>query len=223
MQYDVIVQRLENYRKKYAVIQSTMADVLQITQSQYSKIETGKVKLSYDILCKLYEMGWDIDQIITGESMPPVLDMLSQKLTQCDEADRLSLLRLCGWAIERWNVQDAREQKVGEKLLQMHVGLEHDLSALEKLRKACDFSQIKMAEIIGVNIKKYRELEHGSLQLDAELMSNIYEATDCKPSFFMDEDRYYMSVISEECSYDAKRENQLSELLTAQEKFDEMK
>lgn len=220
MQYDVIVQRLENYRKKYAFLQADIASSLDITQSQYSKLETGKTKLSYDALSKLYKLGWDIDMIITGESLAPVLSTLEQRLAQCDEADALSMLRLCGWALERWNLQDAKGPQVGEKLLQVHTGPERDLSALEKLRKVYDLSQIKMAEIIGVNIKKYRELEHGSLQLDAELMSIIYEVTKCKPSFFMDENKYYLSVISEECSYDTTREEQLNELLSMQEKFD---
>ena len=94
------------------------------------------------------------------------------------------------------------------------------MTALEKLRTASGISQEKMVEILGVNIKKYRRLEKGIIQLDAELMAKIYEATKCKPSFFMDENNYYLSIISEECRYGEKREEQLQDLLTMQEKFE---
>lgn len=87
------------------------------------------------------------------------------------------------------------------------------------MRKAFGVSQIQMAEIIGVNIKKYRMLEKGTAQLDAELMANIYEATGCKPSYFVDENTFYLSVISDECRYGDNRENQIKELLEIKEKF----
>ena len=82
-------------------------------------------------------------------------------------------------------------------------------------------SQQQMAEIVGVNIKKYRQLEKGKIQLDAELMANIYEATKCRPSYFLDENSYYLSIISDECRYDQKREEQLNDLLSIQKKFEE--
>ena len=50
-------------------------------------------------------------------------------------------------------------------------------------------------------------------------MANIYEATKCKPAYFMDEKAFYLSVVSEECRYGEDREKQLSDLLSIKEKF----
>lgn len=219
MQYKLIVSRLESYRKKYHIVQTDLADDLEITQSQYSKFEKGAVKLSYEILHKLYKMGWDIDLIITGEGMHPIIDKLKPLQEVMNEEQMISIFKLCEWAIDQWNLQGANENGIGNKLLKLYIGSEHAMTALQKLRVVYNLNQEEMAELVGVNIKKYRELEKGVLQLDAELMSNIYEATKCKPSFFLDENSYYLAVVSDACRNDEKKVQQLQHLLEMQEKF----
>lgn len=219
MQYSLIVRRLEAYRKKYHIPQTELAKDLNITQSQYSKIELGKVKLSYVVLNKLYEQGWDIDEIITGESSEPVLLGIAEAFDENDMKQYMSGMKLCEWAMERWAQNDQKEETIGKRLLKIFLNAEEDETPLQKLRKAFDISQLKMAEIVGVNIKKYRALEKGEIKLDAELMANIYEATKCKPIYFVDERAFYLSVVSEECRYDEKREQQLRDLLSINEKF----
>lgn len=220
MQYSLIVRRMEAYRKKCNIPQTELAKDLNITQSQYSKIELGKIKLSYKVLNKLYEKGWDIDMIITGESSEPVLPSLAEAFAGSDANQYMSGIKLCEWAIEQWAQKAGKEEILGSKLLKIFLSSDENVTPLEKLRKAFGVSQIKMAEIVGVNIKKYRALEKGELELDAELMANIYEATKCKPIYFVDEKTFYLSVISEECQYDEKRETQLNDLLSIKEKFE---
>ena len=123
--------------------------------------------------------------------------------------------------MEHWMEEEGKEEQIGSRLLKIFVSDDQNMTPLEKLRKAYGVSQQQMAEIVGVNIKKYRQLEKGKIQLDAELMANIYEATKCRPSYFLDENSYYLSVISEECRYDQKREEQLNDLLSIQKKFEE--
>lgn len=219
MQYSVIVNRLESYRKKYDVVQTELADDLEITQSQYSKLEKGTVKLPYDIMYKLYKRGWDIDLIITGEGMHPIIDRLKPLQEGVSEEQMVSICKLCEWAIEQWNMQGAKEDGIGNRLLKLYIGSEHALTTLQKLRALYKLNQDDMAELVGVNVKKYRELEKGTLQLDAELMSNIYEATQCKPSFFLDENSYYLAVVSDACRDDEKKIQQLQRLLEMQDKF----
>ena len=220
MQYSLIVRRLEAYRKKCHIPQTELAKDLNITQSQYSKIELGKVKLSYSVLNKLYEKGWDIDMIITGESCEPVLPSLAEAFPENDMKQYISGMKLCEWAMEQWAQKEQKEEILGRRLLKAFLSSDEKATPLEKLRKAFGVSQIKMAEIVGVNIKKYRALEKGAVELDAELMANIYEVTKCKPAYFIDEKRFYLSVISEECRYGEEREKQLGDLLSIKEKFD---
>lgn len=219
MQYDLIVRRLEEYRRKYNIMQNEMADYLEITQSQYSKLEMGKIKLSYDVLDKVYKYGWDIDLIITGEHSNPVLKSLERVLVESSRKEFVSWLRLCEWAMEQWLDEGRKTSIIGYKLIKTFIYAEKELTPLQKLRLTYGLSQARMAEIVGVNIKKYRQLEKGSINLDAELLANIYEETRCRPLFFMDEETYYLSVISEECRYDSQREEQLNYLLSIKEKF----
>lgn len=221
MRYDLIVRGLEAYRKKNNILQNDMAEYLDITQSQYSKLELGKTKISFDVLSKLHKRGCDIDMLITGEGTETILPSLEKIYVESDVQRFNSWLKLCEWAMEHWIEEDGKEEQIGSKLLKIFVHADTDMTSLEKLRKAYGVSQQQMAETIGVNIKKYRQLEKGNIMLDAELMANIYEATKCKPSYFMNENGYYLSVISEECRYGQNREEQLKDLLSIQEKFEE--
>lgn len=222
MQYGLIVKKLQDFRKNSHILQSEMAEYLDMTQSEYSKIELGKTKLSYEVLNKLHKKGCDIDMLIVGKEEKSVLPSLSKLYVESDSSKFISWLKLCEWAMEHWTKEKGKEEAIGSKLLKIFVNTDSDMTALEKLRQAYGgISQQEMADILGVNIKKYRRLEKGQTKLDAELMSNIYEATKCRPSFFLDEDNYYLSVISEECRYDQKREEQLKDLLSMQEKFEE--
>jgi len=214
MQYGLIVQKLQEYRNKSNILQNEMAEYLDMTQSEYSKIELGKTKLSYEVLSKLHKKGCDIDMLIIGEETGTVLPSVERVYVESDTTRFASWLKLCEWAMQHWRNEDGREAQIGSKLLKIFVNAERELTALEKLRAATGISQEKMAEILGVEIRKYRRLKKGKSQLDAELMAKIYEATKCKPSYFIDENNYYLSVISEDCGYNPKREAQLKDLLS---------
>lgn len=221
MQYSLIVRKLQEYRKKSNILQNEMAEYLDITQSEYSKIELGKTKLSYEVLNKLHKKGCDIDMLITGKEADAILPSLEKVYVESDIQKFSSWLKLCEWAMEHWMEEEGKEEQIGSRLLKIFVSDDQNMTPLEKLRKAYGVSQQQMAEIVGVNIKKYRQLEKGKIQLDAELMANIYEATKCRPSYFLDENSYYLSIISDECRYDQKREEQLNDLLSIQKKFEE--
>lgn len=220
MRYDLIVQRLGEYRKKHHILQSDMAEYLDITQSQYSKLELGRVKLPYEALKKLHHQGCDIDMMITGKERDKVLPSLESSYMENDERHIMNWLRMCQWAMDSWREEEGKEEQIESKLLRIFTNEHMGITALERLRKAYGVTQQEMAEITGVNIKKYRQLEKGNALLDAELMANIYEATKCRPSYFVDENNFYLSVISEECRYDANREKQLAGLLSAKKDFE---
>lgn len=221
MQYGLIVRRLEAYRKQNHMSQTALAKELNMTQSQYSKLELGKVKLSYEVMQRLYEHGWDIDMIITGESSVHVLPNLADVFREDDITQYVSGMKLCEWAMERWRQNERKEEAIGKRLLKIFLSSQEGTTPFQKLRQALGMSQVKMAETVGVNIKKYRALEKRELEPDAELMANIYEATGCKPGYFFDERNFYLTVVSEECAYSKRREEQLADLLSVKEKFEQ--
>ncbi len=221
MDYEAIVKRLAAYRKECNLRQNDLAKQFKMTQSQYSKVESGKIKISFDNLYVLQMKGYDIDALILGESKQKLLPCLEQLTHVEDEKQFVSFMKLCEWAWEQWEQDGGVPQGIGGDLLKLWTGIDGQKDTRwVRLRKAYnDISQINMANCIGVNIKKYRLLEQEDIKPDAELLLHIYEKTDCKPGFFMDERGYYLSLINEACKGNERREEQLEEILKMMDKF----
>lgn len=71
--------------------QNDLAKQFKMTQSQYSKVESGKIKISFDNLYVLQMKGYDIDALILGESKQELLPCLEQ-LTHVEDEKQLSVL-----------------------------------------------------------------------------------------------------------------------------------
>lgn len=65
--YKDVLERFVKYREQRNISQNELAQMLCISQSYVSKMEVGKARISFDILTALYQQGWDIDYIITGQ------------------------------------------------------------------------------------------------------------------------------------------------------------
>lgn len=223
MNYDAIVGRLTAYRKKCSMRQNDMAQELKMTQSQYSKVEAGKIKISFDNLYVLQMRGYDVDSLILGEKKEELVPCLKELSKVEDNKKFVSLMKLCEWAWEQWEMDGGVPSGIGGDLLKIWVGVGgQDGTRWMRLRKAYnDISQINMANCIGVNIKKYRLLEQEDIGPDAELLLSIYEKTDCKPGFFMDERAYYLDLINEACKGNERREAQLESVLQVMDRFEQ--
>ena len=221
MDYEAIVKRLAAYRKECNLRQNDLAKQFKMTQSQYSKVESGKIKISFDNLYVLQMKGYDIDALILGESKQKLLPCLEQLTHVEDEKQFVSLMKLCEWAWEQWELDGGVPEGIGGQLFKIWAGVDgRKDSQWVRLRKAYnDTSQMKMANQIGVNIKKYRLLEQEDAKPDAELLLNVYKLTECKPGFFMDERGYYLSLINEACKGNERREEQLQAILEIVDKF----
>ena len=221
MKYDAVVNRLAAYRKQCNLRQNELAEQFSMTQSQYSKVEAGKIKLSFDNLSVLQTRGCDINFLITGQQNEKLLPCLSRLALIEDDSQFLSLMKLCEWAWEQWELDGGVPQGIGGQLFKIWTGVDGQKdSQWVRFRKAYnDASQMKMANQIGVNIKKYRLLEQEDVKPDAELLLNVYKLTECKPEFFMDERGYYLSLINEACKGNERREDQLQAIIEMVDKF----
>lgn len=67
------IQRLKDLREDKDLYQKDLAKILNVTQAQYSRIETGENELSYDSLIKLaifYNTSIDYILGLTNEKKP---------------------------------------------------------------------------------------------------------------------------------------------------------
>lgn len=187
--YQEFLQRMVRYRQQLNLTQEKMGQELGITQSQFSKHELGKTIVSYKMLVTFAGMGWDMDYLFTGKKTAPKSPVLSERIKGLEASKRSAMIRLVAWALETALVRDDKEEDTELKcelcILKNRAEAENTDSILYQLREISDMSQFAMAEMLGVNIKKYRMLERTQIYPDAELLLEIYRTTGCRPSLFL--------------------------------------
>lgn len=194
--YGDFLCRMNQYRMKMQLTQMEMSDLLGTTQSQFSKMELGKTIVSYDILYELYNTGWDVDYMIIGkEKIPWESDLSGILITSIGES-WFDLMEVVVWGIgqiigKEKNYFDS-DIKYEYELLRSLLNRSTSNSILAEIRSIAGITQVAMAEKMGVNIKKYRDLEKGTSNPDAELLAIIYSISNCRPSIFFNTDSHNM-------------------------------
>lgn len=170
--------------------QEETSNLLGVTQSQFSKMELGKIIVSYKSLKCLMKEGWDVDYLVTGKESAHEVSELTELMMQIEDHERRGVLNAVAWLLEQ-GVNKCVSEVSFETKCEIEVlkrradGSETD-SVLQEIRKISGVSQIPMSEKLGVNIKKYRMLEKSKANPDAELLLRLYEVTGCKPSLLID-------------------------------------
>ena len=190
--YDEILRRMIRYRTSLSLTQEQVSAIIGKTQSQYSKIELGKTILSFADLQNMRLEGWDIDYLITAKEGVRWTSVEAEALNKIGADKWQSLKPVIIWALGRVLARkDAfadRDVACEYELIQI-VSLQGVTgSLLFELRNMAGMAQTVMAEKLGVNIKKYRDLERRITYPDAELLALIYGITSCKPSLFVHEE-----------------------------------
>ena len=190
--YDGILRRLVEYRSKNDLTQADMSAMIGKKQSQLSKIELGKIIISFDDLSGMMKAGMDIDDLIIEK---PGIEWKSDvnEVTHFQDKKLLAdikdvLLWSMGQALGEKGIIADKALDCEYKLLKTVIVQNELFSLLLELRKMIGVTQMSMAEKLGVNIKKYRDLERRITNPDAELLALIYEITSCKPSLFFHQD-----------------------------------
>lgn len=187
--YQEFLQRMVQYRQQLNLTQEKMGQELGITQSQFSKHELGKTIVPYKVLVTFATMGWDMDYLFTGQKAAPKNSELSERIKGLEASKRPAMLRLAAWGLEAALIRDEGKESTELKcelcILKNRADAQNTGSILYQLREISDISQSAMAEMLGVNIKKYRMLERAQISSDAELLLEIYHTTGCRPSLFL--------------------------------------
>ncbi len=181
--------------------QEETGNALGITQSQFSKMELGKTIVPYKALMFFIEMGWDVDYLVTGKKSVKAGSELSHLVAKAEGQQRQELLGAVIWLLKegigKCQLNLSSEIKCEFEILNMRTTAVNDDSVLYRIRKATGFSQILMAEKLGVNIKKYRMLEKNGMDPDAELLSRVFEVTGCRPSLILNHDHLEERIIDD--------------------------
>ena len=167
--YNAVLERLKEERKRWNWTQEEMSQKLWLTQGHYNKIENGFKRLSYRQLHRLYGIGVDIYYIITGK----------RNNCQFDDLEAYALCQIT-YAVLRVLIQKRRNScEVERRIINTNYILSNKATGKSfwvLLRESNDLKQEQMAGVLGINIKKYRNLERGLFLSDSEIM---YQVCDC--------------------------------------------
>lgn len=200
--YDKFLQRMIEYRDAMKLSQKEVSGLFGKTQSQLSKMELGKTVISYEILESLQNAGWDIDYMITGKPGAYPKEHLTEYLDENIGEAWKDIKEILLWVVKLEFGKSGgfpdKDSQCEYELAKLLLDGEHQDSVLAAIRDYVGISQIGMAEKLGVNIKKYRDLEKGRNRPDAELLVKIYEIAWCRPGIFFctkDAERYLLDEL----------------------------
>lgn len=189
--YEQVLERLVRFRKTKNLTQVQMAEKLNISQEQYSYLENGKAKITADMLKALDGLGLDINYLITGKddggADSPRVEGIFE--TVGNEEYRKKLKRLLVYLLSIIYIKDTEIGNVGEdegeNLLKYLEKYGDDFSMILYVRKRLQYSQIVMADQLGLGIKKYRKLEKEIIYPDAELLFLLWSKSKYPPVLFL--------------------------------------
>ena len=198
-----IGMRLRESRIRLGMTQEEMAALLGVSQGHYSKLEDGTNAIKYVYLKKLKALGVDICYLITGEpAIEGVFDAYANRLSGTDGRRKmvgcfLSVIELGTGPEEEEGFPEALRKNL--RFLRITDGRPENLWRF--LRWLNGMTQSEMAEILGMNLKRYQRLESGKIMPDSEILFRLYTELGYSPLIGMDDGEYGVQICNQAGSY----------------------
>lgn len=195
--YNEVLERLIEERKRLGLSQNEMARLVYITQSNYSKVEKGIHRLSYEEVKYLSKANVDIFYIFTGNRC---VGKYVERFRQCTYIElccymgiiySLVALNDCRSNTEQW-------KDIVKRVKYVPLVLDNKKSSniFLVIRHMTGSRQKPMAEKLGVDIKKYRELEKDRCLPDSEIIWKLYNFYQISPSVVLKDENSMINEIS---------------------------
>lgn len=187
--YSEVVERLQAYRQAECKTQKEMSADLGVTQSHYAKLESGANIISYDCLETFEKNGGDVHFLITGQRLEK--GELDAYMDQCRTREgRLQMFRFVLWIVKLgMRLDHEKETELPEtvyknlRLAQSELDMPENV--WKSIRKLDHMTQFQMADILGINIKRYIRLEKEITRPDAEILYRLYFRLSYAPLLIM--------------------------------------
>ncbi len=195
--YEDVLKRLKEERNRICWSQKEMSQCVRMSQSNYSKVELGLRRLNYYELKCLSESDVDLHYIYTGQKGS---DRYKDFFCNCSYSELICFISVIySIVVLRCGKDSAGKWKsILEKI--KYVPLIEDNQKPNNiflmLRRLNDYQQQKMAEIVGVDVKKLRDLEKGRSLPDSELLCRLYDFFGIPPAVILKDKRGLESEIS---------------------------
>ncbi len=179
--YDEVLYRLKEERTRLGLSQEALCKMLYMTQSHYSKVELGTRYMGFHELNALCDSGLDVNYIYTNRKPSgkygDILSNLSYYQLYC--------VMNCIWFFEA-AVQGRQFSGISDFVRYIPLDRKSKSDNLFfLLRQTRQLSQIKMAQILGMDVKKYRALETNKRLPDSEILFRMYKIFHIPPSVIL--------------------------------------
>ena len=205
--YEDFSLRLREERIRCGLTQQQLCDFTEMQQSSFSRAEAGHIRLTYPKLKRFCTSGMDIFYVFTGNRATNRLDFLELSGTAPEEL--LYLLSIIYIHASAMRIQNqtfpgvsantrfkvSREtsfEQIRKQLSYLQYlsgGTRTNRNIFYCMRNYYGYTQRKMADLLGVDIKKLRNLEKERRLPDSELIWKMYEQFHVSPAFILNDPR----------------------------------
>lgn len=195
--YGKVVERLSQYREHLGVSQEEMGRYLGVTQSHYQKLEKGMKVISKKSLLTFEMSGHDVLWLLTGQKRKS--GYLDSFLNEFDSAaQKRDWLEAIIWGTEKRTRKNEMEYDSSlKKAYNLMKISEYDEQRIwKKIREVENLTQVQMANLLEINIKRYRKIEKGEVSEDAAIFVSLYENLHYSPMLILNRERYYLDELN---------------------------
>lgn len=184
VEYLEVVRRLRKERQRLGWTQTELSSKLHMSQCNYCKAELGRINLNCISLKTLIQAGFDLHWIYTGEAFPH--SKYQNLFTDCSQEELVFLaVSALPLIAEHALALPRKEAKVMQERASCLTALLHpetpEQGLLPQLRRHKKLTQRHMAELLGLDIKKYISLEKGRSFGDSEILLRVYNLFRLSP------------------------------------------
>lgn len=175
--YQYFRERLKEERLRQGLSQLEIGQILRMSQSHYSKVELGTRRLSYYEIQCLCETKTDVYYVFTGDKSKIEINNFFLEYTFEELVCYLQIL--CVLLTHLHNekeilLSNGMQTKV-ENIQYVLMPCEKNKTIFYKLRRSLNCNQIKMADLLEVDVKKLRSMESGKVLPDSEIIWRLSE------------------------------------------------
>ncbi len=185
--YNDVINRIKEERARLGLSQKEMARFVRINQSTFNKVEQGTRRFSYSELKYLCDSPIDVLHVITGkkcgekykeyfsrygyEQLVNIMNIVSSVGMGVDDGELLEYWKTIYVNAEvLWCKENKKKAEINMFFL---------------IRRLRDYRQQQMASLLGVDVKKLRDLENSRSLPDSELIWNMYQVFGLSPAFLL--------------------------------------
>lgn len=188
--YEGFTKRLKEERIRLQISQSAMSKKVRMLPSHYLKAENGFNRFTFYELQDLCSTEVDIFYSFTGKRSSHMNDYeeLFHDANLEQMACCLQMINLCANIKRKKNsLKEEWEQIYADLkyLMYVDIGLPEERNIFKAVRDCNGMTQMRLAEELGMDIKKLRSLESDKILPDSEILFKMYEKYGISPSAFL--------------------------------------